>query len=104
MERPTAPLAAIMASTDGVPRIVRHSSAFFLVTPQGDVWRVFDSDDERGQSRYAPASDPKTRARVFVGSGAKPVVRLYLFQGEEARAMDADHLMSQMRGAEPIAT
>src|SRR5687768_15229397 len=92
----TGQLAAVVASTDAVPRLVRQFTALFLVTPQGDVWRIFDSDDASGETRYAPSSDPRVRTRVFIGSGARPVVRVYTFQGAEPRSISADRLHEQL--------
>lgn len=88
-------LAAVLASTDAVPRLVRQFTALFLVSPQGDVWRVFDSDDAAGMTRYAPSHDPKVLTRVFVGSGARPVVRLYTF-GAEPHTITAEGLFEQL--------
>ena len=97
----TGQLAAVMASTDAVPRLVRQFTALFLVTPQGDVWRVFDSDDANGETRYAPTSDPKVRTRVFIGSGPRPDVRVYEFQSGEPRSIAADRLHEQLVTAKP---
>jgi hypothetical protein len=90
-----------MASTDAVPRTVRQSSALFLVTPRGDVWRVFDSDDENGVNRVAPGSDPFVRARVFIGSGPTPVIRIYEFRIDEPRTAVAERLNAQLLEARP---
>lgn len=89
-------LAGVGAGTDAVPRLVRQFTALFLVTPEGDVWRIFDSDDASGETRYAPSSDPRVRTRVFIGSGARPVVRVYSFQGTEPRSISADRLYEQL--------
>ena len=92
----TGQLAAIMASTDGVPRLVRQHTALFLVTPQGDVWRIVDSDDAGGEHRFAPSSDPGIRTRVFIGSGATPAIKLYHFQAGEPRSTNAERLYDQL--------
>jgi hypothetical protein len=89
-------LASIMASTDGVPRVVRKESATFLVSPLGEVWRVFDSDDQAGEKRFAPSTDPAVRTRVFIGSGEKPVIKLYHFQQGEPRSTSAERLYDQL--------
>lgn len=101
----TGQLAAVMASTDAVPRLVRQYTALFLVTPKGGVWRVFDSDDSRGELRYSPSSDPAAATRVFIGSGATPLVRLYTFRIDEPRTIGAELLYDQLLAAEspPIA-
>jgi hypothetical protein len=95
----TGQLAAVMASTDAVPRLVRQFTALFLVTPQGDVWRVFDSDDESGETRFSPSSDPNVRTRVFIGSGALPVIRVYEFKKGEARSISAERLYEALLAA-----
>ena len=92
-------LAAIMASTDAVPRLVRQFTALFLVTPGGEVWRVFDSDDLTGETRYAPSSDPNVRTRVFLGSGDQPQTRIYEFRPMEARSISAERLFEQLKSA-----
>lgn len=93
-------LAAIMASTDGVPRVVRQANAVFFVTPQGAVWRIFDSDDAAGESRYAPASNPFARSRVFIGGGATPAVKIYAFRVDESRTVAvAERLHEQLLAA-----
>jgi hypothetical protein len=99
MQPITGQLAAVMASTDGVPRLVRQFTALFLVTPQGDVWRVFDSDDASGETRFSPSSDPAVRTRVFIGSGARPSIRVYTFREGEARSIGAERLHDQLNGA-----
>src|SRR3954471_16919040 len=90
-------LAAIMASTDAVPRLVRQFTALFLVTPQGDVWRVFDSDDATGETRFSPSSDPNVRTRVFIGSGHQPTIKVYEFAHGEARSISAERLHEQLK-------
>jgi hypothetical protein len=97
-------LAAILASTDGVPRIVRQANAVFLVAPEGAVWRVFDSDDAAGDSRYSPASNPFARTRVFLGGAAKPMVKLYAFRQDEPRSVGAERLHEQLLAAATIAS
>jgi hypothetical protein len=96
---PFAGLAAILASTDGVPRVVRQANALFLVSPHGEVWRIFDSDDAAGESRYTPASNPFARSRVFLGSGATPTVKIYAFRVDEPRSAGAERLHEQLLAA-----
>jgi hypothetical protein len=98
----TGQLAAVMASTDAVPRLVRQFTALFLVTPRGEVWRVFDSDDATGETRCPPSSDPNIRTRVFIGSGARPTVKVYEFQKGEPRSIGAERLYEQLLLAHPL--
>jgi hypothetical protein len=95
----TGHLAAVVANTDAVPRLVRQFTALFLVTPTGDVWRVFDSDDEKGEERFSPSSDPNVCTRVFIGSGTQPIVKTYLFSSGEARSIAAERLYEQLKTA-----
>ncbi len=95
-------LAAILASTDGVPHVVRQANAVFLVAPQGAVWRVFDSDDAAGESRYTPASNPFARSRVFVGGGPKPELKIYAFRLDEPRSVAAERLHEQLLAAATV--
>jgi hypothetical protein len=93
-------LAAIMASTDGVPRVVRQANAVFLVSPQGAVWRIFDSDDATGESRYPPGTNPFARSRVFMGSGPTPALKIYAFRVDEPRSVGAERLHEQLLAAD----
>ena len=102
MDSLTGQLAAIVASTDAVPRLVRQFTALFLVTPQGEVWRVFDSDDATGETRCPPSSDPHIRTRVFIGSGARPPMKFYEFQKDEPRSIGAERLYEQLLLARPL--
>lgn len=94
----TGQLAAIMASTDGVPRLLRQANALFLVAPLGEVWRVYDSDDAAGESRYTPATNPFARSRVFAG-GVKGTVKVYAFRVDEPRSVGAERLYEQLLAA-----
>lgn len=99
----TGQLAAIMASTDGVPRILRQANALFFVSPHGEVWRVYDSDDAAGESRYVAGSNPFARSRVFVG-GVKGTTTVYAFRVDEPRSVGAERLHEQLLAAEAIAS
>jgi hypothetical protein len=95
MEALSRQLAAVMSSTDGVPRLITQANAYFLVTPVGEVWRVLDSEEPHGKSRVPPTNDPRVRARVFIGSGLEPMVRVYEFQPDEIRVLSAERLFQQ---------
>jgi hypothetical protein len=92
----TSQLSAVVASTDAVPRLVRQFTALFLVTPLGDVWRIFDSDEATGDTRFAPANDPHVLVRVFIGGGTQPMIRLYRFADGESRSISAERLYEQL--------
>jgi hypothetical protein len=100
----TGQLAAVVASTDAVPRLVRQFTALFLVTPQGDVWRIYDSDDANGEGRFAPTNDPNVTTRVFIASGAQPDMKLYRFRDLEPRSISAERLNEQLVAARKVET
>jgi hypothetical protein len=93
----TRQLATVMASNDGIPRVIKHASTIFLVTPEGEVWRIFDSDGPDGERRSEPANDPEVWARIFIGSGPKSVTRIYRFAFGESRSIAAEALVDQLR-------
>ena len=95
----TRRLAVTMASTDGEPRLISHANTLYLVTPPGEVWRVFDSDGPDGDTRSLPRNDPQVWGRIFVGSGAEPTVRIYRFGDDESRAVTAEQIYAQLRHA-----
>ena len=102
MNTMTEQLASIMASTDGVPRLVRQGPALYLVTPRGDVWRIFDSDDANGETRYSPSSETAAQTRIFIGSGARPLINAYTFDPGEPRMIGAERLHEQLLAARPV--
>jgi hypothetical protein len=97
----TGQLAAVMASTDGVPRLVRQYDDCFLVTPQGAIWRIFDSADPDGETRCSPSTDPGALTRIFIGGGVKPTRRVYTFLSGEPRTIGAERLNEQLLAARP---
>ena len=89
-------LATVMASTDGVPRVIRQSSVIYLVAPTGEVWRVYDSDDETRVTRFTATHDPNAGTRIFIGSGPNATVRAYRFRADEDRSVSAERLHEQL--------
>ncbi len=89
-------LASVMASTDGIPRVIRQFSVLYLVTPEGDVWRVFDSEEDARVTRFAATHDPSVSTRIFIGSGPRAVVRVYRFLKTEDRSVSAERLFEQL--------
>jgi hypothetical protein len=100
MDIPAKQLAAALASTDGVPRVIEQFNTLYLVTPTMDVWRVFDSHDGTPVTRFASTDDPNVRARIFIGSGPYPVVRVYRFLDGEDRSVSAERLLQQLGKSE----
>jgi hypothetical protein len=97
-------LAAIIASADGLPHVVREANTAFFVSPQGAVWRIFDADDAAGESRYAPGTNPFARSRVFLSGGQTPTIMIYAFRVDEPRSIGAERLHEQLLAAEPSAS
>ena len=95
MEALTGPLAAVVASTDAVPRVIRQLTAIFLVTPTGNVWRIFDSDDT-AEARSAAKHDQSVSTRIFIGSGPRAIVKVYRFLIGEDRSISAERLFEQL--------
>ncbi len=89
-------LAAALASTDGLPRVIQQFGIVYLVTPAGDVWRVFDSNDGTPATRVTATEDPDVNTRIFIGSGPYPVVRVYRFLESEDRSVSGDRLLQQL--------
>ena len=89
-------LAAVMASTDGTPRVIRQSSVLYLIVPTRGVWRVFDSDDETRVTHFAATHDPNVSSRIFIGSGPHAGVRVYRFLRDEDRSVSAERLYEQL--------
>jgi hypothetical protein len=94
-------LATVMASTDGIPRVIRQSSVIYLVAPTGDVWRVCDSDDETRVTRSTTTHDPNACTRIFIGSGPRAIVRVYRFLPGEDRSVTAERLYEQLEESRP---
>ncbi len=89
-------LAAVMASTDGIPRVIRQSSVLYLIVPTGEVWRVFDSDDETRVTHFGATHDPDVSSRIFIGGGPRAIVRVYRFLRDEDRSVSAERLYEQL--------
>jgi hypothetical protein len=92
-------LALTAASSDGLPRLIAHNDTVYLITPQGEVWRVLDANQPDGEARLAPTNDPSVWARVFVGAGTNPTVRIYRFAADERRVYSAEALYHQLMGS-----
>ena len=86
------------ASADGEPRIVSHGTTISIVTPRGEVWRVFDSEGPDGDTRTMPRNDTAVWARIFVGDDGV-IVRIYRFGIGESRGVTARRLMEQLERA-----
>jgi hypothetical protein len=93
-------LAASMSREDGVPRLLRQLTAFFLATPLGEVWRVFDADAD-GSNRRAPNAESDVAARVFVGSEERDIAVIYRFGNRDSRALIAESLHAQLLASVP---
>jgi hypothetical protein len=98
----TQELATKRASLDGAPRIVAHEGTISVVTPNGQIWQVFDSEGPNGEMRPYPLSDDRVYARIFVRMDQEAEPRIYRFTPEESRSTSAVALQSQLeRAASP---
>jgi len=96
MENFTRKLAAVMSSTDAVPRMIQHEGMAFLITPQSEVWRVLDTTGPESATRSMPVDGSMAWGRVFVGGGPDRVVRTYRFSPDERRSVTAEELWRQL--------
>lgn len=95
----THELAVKRASLDGEPRIVAHAGTIWIVTPQGAIWQVFDSEGPDGSMRAYPLSDDRVAARIFVRVDGADTVRMYRFGLGESRSTGAQPLARQLERA-----
>jgi hypothetical protein len=96
MDEFTRKLAAVMSSTDAVPRVIQHQGMTFLVTPQGEVWRALDTGGPDSPERSMPVADSTAWGRVFIGGGPEPTLKTYRFAATELRSIDAESLWRQL--------
>lgn len=99
----TQELATKRASLDGEPRIVAHGGVISIVTPNGEIWQVFDLDSPNGEMRDYPLSDDRVYARIFVRMDAQSEPRIYRFASDESRSTGPVPLLTQLEGARAAA-
>jgi hypothetical protein len=92
-------LALSMASTDGHARVIAHADTLYLVTPTGEVWRVFDSEGPDRETRGLPRNDRAVWGRIFIGSGGAAATKIYRFAVGESRSALPEDLVQQLRAA-----
>jgi hypothetical protein len=80
-------------------RALPQSAAFFLVTPQGEPWRVFDVYDVEAIGEIAVSDDDQVCARAFIQDDRTLIHR---FAAGESRAVSASALLEQLRTSEQI--
>jgi hypothetical protein len=97
----TYEMASKRASLDGEPRIVAHGGTIWIVTPQGEIWQVFDSEGPNGTMRNMPLSDDRVWARIFVRIDEDTDVRIYRFGADESRSAGPLPLLAQLKRATP---
>jgi hypothetical protein len=84
------------------PRVIQQFTAIFLVSREGDVWRVYDSDSLHGWGRRMPSDSSDVVSRVFVGIGRATTKRIHHFKSTEDRSLTADRLQAQLDAAKPV--
>src|ERR1043166_2030595 len=96
VKSPRAPLSRDVAAQIAAARLERHleppsmlrqSSGVFLVTPAGDVWRVFDAEGVRAERCVAPSSDDEAMVRVFILPSNEMTRRIYRFLPNDDRSL-----------------
>ena len=87
------------ASLDGEPRIVSHGGTMSIVTPDGEIWHVIDSEGPDGETHMSPRNHARVWARIFVEADNDETVRIYRFGSEESRSTVARMLLTQLERA-----
>jgi hypothetical protein len=83
-----------MDTANNSPRVVLQPGALFLMTPEGEVWRVHDTD-QNGTSRTPPSTNLGVRARLFVAA-TSGLTLIHRFPARNSRAIDAATLLEQL--------
>jgi hypothetical protein len=83
------------------PRIVAHGGTISLVTTNGELWQVFDSEGPNGELRDYPLSDDRVYARIFVRMDREAEPRIHRFRDGESRSTSPIEIAGQLERAEP---
>jgi hypothetical protein len=91
-------VAVTRSLADGAPRIIVQQNAMYLVTPEGEVWQMFDTDGSGWLAGGIPRNDAAVLARIFVRAD-DALVRIYRFGIGERRSTTAWHMLVQLERA-----
>jgi hypothetical protein len=95
----TRELALRQACSDGNPRVVVDTRTMFIVTPEGEIWRIFDSQGTDGEPRVTPRNEPGIVARIFIKTGEERPYCIYRFGLGESRSTSPHRLFLQLERA-----
>ena len=83
------------------PRVLRQFTALFLVTPLGDIWRVYDCEPT-GRGLRMPSEAGDTRARLFVGMPSARGARLVRLEPDDDHGLSPRSLQRLFDGSDPL--
>jgi len=87
-----------MTSTNRSAKVIVQPNAVFFQTPEGEIWRVHDTD-HGGTSRAAPSPSMNVKARIFVAADASGLTLIHHFPARSSRGVDAKALLEQLDNA-----
>jgi hypothetical protein len=88
-----------LVPNDKAPTLLRQFAGVFLVTPGGDVWRVFDAEGVRAERCVPPSTDDQAMVRVFVLPSNETTRRIYRFAPNDDRSVTSERLYEQLQKA-----
>jgi hypothetical protein len=89
------------STTSASPKVILQPGALFFQTPEGELWRVHDTD-QKGASRAAPSANLGVKARLFVAIAGNGLALIHHFPAQSSRAVDASALLAQLDTAATI--
>jgi hypothetical protein len=87
-------MSAVAQTTNRQPKVVAQPGALFLMTPEGEIWRVQDTD-HHGTTRNLPAANLGVPARLFTAT-TTGLTLIHRFVSQSKRALDAAALLEQL--------
>jgi hypothetical protein len=94
--RSVAAALAALPTQDNTPRVIQQFTSIFLVSRYGELWRVYDCEDQEGSARRMPSTGQRAAARVFVALAREAETRLRPFASGEDHAIDPQVLQRQL--------
>ena len=87
---------AVLPSKDDAPRVIQQFTSVFLVSRLGELWRVYDCDDPDRGERQMPSAQSTRSHRVFVALARQTQMRVFAFDGIDAKDIDPVSLQGQL--------
>ena len=81
-----------------MPRLIPHRNTLCIVTPEGEIWQVFDANAGDYVAGGLPRNDAEVVARIFVANNGG-LIRIYRFGIRENRSITAWGILEQLRRA-----